>query len=43
VIFFLTVVPETKDRSLEEIQTNLGANLKRAARARRRRPRPVRA
>jgi sugar porter (SP) family MFS transporter len=25
VIFFLTVVPETKDRSLEEIQSDLGA------------------
>jgi len=26
VIFFLTVVPETKDRSLEEIQADLGAD-----------------
>jgi hypothetical protein len=25
VIFFLTVVPETKDRSLEEIQSEIGA------------------
>jgi hypothetical protein len=26
VIFFATVVPETKDRSLEEIQSDLGAD-----------------
>jgi sugar porter (SP) family MFS transporter len=26
VVFFLTVVPETKDRSLEEIQSDLGAD-----------------
>ena len=26
VVFFLTVVPETKDRSLEEIQTELGSD-----------------
>ena len=26
VIFFVTIVPETKDRSLEEIQSDLGAD-----------------
>jgi hypothetical protein len=26
VVFFATVVPETKDRSLEEIQSDLGAD-----------------
>jgi hypothetical protein len=26
VIFFATLVPETKDRSLEQIQTDLGAD-----------------
>jgi hypothetical protein len=26
VLFFLTAVPETKDRSLEQIQSDLGAD-----------------
>jgi sugar porter (SP) family MFS transporter len=42
VIFFVTVVPETKDRSLEEIQSDLGADAD-SALAREREPETARA
>ena len=40
VIFFVTLVPETKDRSLEEIQSDLGADAD-AALTREREPEPA--